>query len=58
VKRLPVLAQRWGEGQAAAAARDRRHDVLVPAAWRKAVYANAVLPTGRWIATRTWCAGW
>jgi hypothetical protein len=33
-------------------------DKLVPAAWRKAVYANTDLPPGAVDRTRTWCACW
>ncbi|MFI6006156.1 hypothetical protein ACIA98_38240 [Streptomyces sp. NPDC051366] len=56
VKRLPALSRRKvGEKPLLPREID---DKLVPAHWRKAVYANADLPQGRWTGTRTWCACW
>lgn len=56
VQRLPALSRRKvGEKPLLPREID---DKLMPAHWRKAVYANAELPQGRWTGTRTWCACW
>ncbi|MDH2388780.1 hypothetical protein QCN29_08265 [Streptomyces sp. HNM0663] len=56
VRRLPALSRRKvGEKPLLPREID---DKLVPSHWRKAVYANAELPQGRWTATRTWSACW
>jgi hypothetical protein len=56
VKRLPALARRRVKDKPLLPR--EIDDKLVPAAWRKAVYANTDLPPGAVDRTRTWCACW
>ncbi len=57
VKRLPALARRRVKDKPLLPR--EVDDKLVPAAWRKAVYANPQLPQGAAdTGTRTWCACW
>ncbi len=56
VRRLPALSRRKVSEKPLLPR--EVDDKLVPPHWRKAVYANADLPEGRWTGTRTWCACW